>query len=193
MPIVDITDPNCRLPSFLILDANVLLELRRGKPTTPVVRAFIRRLAAESRLGNVQCYVPILTLEECYFLIIQGHYRMETKRRPARPGGKKLHWHDLYKTEPNLIAQVMPKVAGFRSRVQNVPVEPLEPESLSNYPFPAPLMKLEDRMVHHTSTVQILPKDAYLIATAERLGIPDVATLDGDFSRAPWLTRYTIP
>jgi hypothetical protein len=102
----------------------------------------------------------------------------------------RVRWHDLYKEMPELIRDWMPDLESFRRTViDGIPTQVIEPEDLGDPP-PA----VEARMMHHIEHIPILPKDAYLLAVAERLGVPHIATLDRDFRSAlDWLSVYTIP
>jgi len=49
-------------------------------------------------------------------------------------------------------------------------------------------------MRHYVASGLILPRDAYLTAVAERLGVEHIATLDRDFARLNnEFTIYTLP
>jgi predicted nucleic acid-binding protein len=179
MPVINIADPDCPLPDVLILDASMLLELpaapqHRTRDPRQAVRRFLDRLGAEAIAGRMLCVAPAITLEECYFKVIQYLYAIEAQRRsPPVP------WHRLYKSTPQLIQSYMPVLRRFREAVFGIPVVAIEPEDLGDPP-PA----LEPRMFHHIEHVPILPRDAYLLAVAERLKTPHIATLDADFRAA---------
>ena len=84
----------------------------------------------------------------------------------------------------------MSQVRKFRTLVNNIPLIILEPEDMA-VPQKTTAPPLADRMLHFMNTVQILPKDAYFLAVAERLSIEHIATLDKDFYRAKSITIYT--
>jgi predicted nucleic acid-binding protein len=198
MPLVDIADPACPLPEVLILDASVLLELcpalhrQAERARRQAVSQFINRIGEEVMAGQLLCVAPVITLEECYFKIIQYLYYADLPAHEARLraslGRPNVYWHDLYKDSPHLIQQYMTELRDFRAAVQGIPVVILEPEDFGSAP-PA----LEPRMLHHIEHIPILPKDAYLLAVAERLDSPHIATLDADFRAASgWLHVYTV-
>jgi hypothetical protein len=197
MTIIDIGDPQCLLPDKLLLDASLLLHLR---PTTiptsqqVIARRFLARISAEAGTGNLLCLASVLTLEECYFKMIQASFMDELPHHEAslkiKLGRTRVMWHDLYKDMPSLIQKYMPTIQAFRTLVQAIPVLAIEPEDLVDNGSKS---SLEERMVFYLGNVPILPKDAYLIAIAERLNIPHLATLDRDFKNVSWLNIYTVP
>jgi predicted nucleic acid-binding protein len=177
---------------MLIIDASLLLRLRKdadGDRGTNHARIFIRRLTNEALNGTIECYSPILTPEECYFKIIQVQYEKEASRRSGN--GVPINWHRLYKAEPVLIRTYMQEVKDFRRIVRALPVLPLEPEDIADSKTPHP--SIEERMLHFTDAAPTLPKDAYLLAVAERLNCVDIATMDRDFHTIANLNIYSIP
>jgi hypothetical protein len=187
MPLVNIADPNCLLPEMLIIDASLLLEVRLNTKSSkaPTVIQFTQRLNAEATAQRILCVAPPSTFEECYFKLIQNEYS-----KAAQPLG--IPWHEHYKRNPHLIQTFLPMLQRFRTGLQAIPIIPLDPKDLivsSGVPLPS----LEERMFHHMGAATILSSDAYLLAIAERLSAPHIATLDRDFRRAnSWLHIYTI-
>jgi len=139
---------------------------------------FLQRVARECLVGNTVCLAPTLVLEECYFKIIQAHIA----------GLARTTWHSYYKRNPKVIQQCLPAVTAFYQTVQALPVTIITPEDLA---LAKPTDTLEERMRHFISACDLLPKDAYILAVAERLGVGDVATLDHDWLRAKQFTVYT--
>jgi predicted nucleic acid-binding protein len=125
------------------------------------------------------CLAPTLVLEECYFKIIQAYI--------TRLSGRTV-WHQHYKFNPQVIQQCLPAITAFHQTVGALPVTVITSEDLA---LAQPTNTLEDRMRHFISACNLLPKDAYLLAVAERLGVSDVATLDSDWQRATQFTVYT--
>jgi predicted nucleic acid-binding protein len=136
--------------------------------------------------------VPTITLEECYFKILQTQFLHDFPAHEARLkrtlGRKKIRWTDLQKDSPQLIPQkYAPRLHSFRAAAQAIPIVVIEPEDFG----PGP-PELEPRMFYHIENVPILPKDAYLLAIAERLDVPHIAAMDRDFQGAAnWLNVYT--
>ena len=53
---------------------------------------------------------------------------------------------------------------------------------------------IERQIYDFVKSVHLLPKDAWIVAEADRLGVYDIATLDADFLRLDSaFTIYTIP
>jgi predicted nucleic acid-binding protein len=135
-------------------------------------------VSQECLAGNTICLAPTLVLEECYFKIIQGYIE-----RLASAS-----WHQYYKHNPQVIQQCLPAITAFHQAVQALPVTVVTPEDLA---LGQPGHTLEERMRHFISACNLLPKDAYILAVAERLGVNNVATLDSDWQRAVQFTVYT--
>ena len=100
-------------------------------------------------------------------------------------------WHTLYKRCPQHVAQCANDLQQFRQSLSMIPVAILGPNDLK--PPSRPTSAVDVRMQHFAVTHFLLPKDALLVAIAERLGVLSIATLDGDFKRlGPEFTVYTL-
>ena len=168
------------MPDCLVVDASLLLVLRSGSrhyhKTSAV--SFLQRVASECLAGNMICLAPTLVLEECYFKIVQT----------SIAGLTSSYWHQHYKSNPQVIQQSIPAITAFYQMVQALPVTIVTSEDLA---LTQPGDTLEERMRHFISAYNLLPKDAYILAVAERLGVNDVATLDSDWQRATQFTVHT--
>ena len=182
MPVVNLADSSVPLPDYLVVDASLLLVLRSGSRHQHQVDAmtFLRRVGQECMDGSMVCLAPTLVVEEYYFKIIQAYIEGITRGRRG--------WHRYYKLNPQVIQQCLAAIATFRKTVEALPITIVTPEDLA---LTQPSSTLEERMRHFISTCNLLPKDAYILAVAERLGVNDVATLDGDWQRATQFTVYT--
>lgn len=180
MPTVNLADPHAPLPDYLVVDASLLLVLLSGSshPHRAAATAFLHRVGNECLNGNMVCLAPTLVLEECYFKIIQWYI----KKRLASAS-----WHQYYKKKPQVIQQCIARITAFHQLVAALPVAIVTPEDLA---LTQPTNTLEERMRHFISAYNLLPKDAYILAVAERLGVDDVATLDHDWKRAS--TQFTV-
>lgn len=180
MTVVDISNSSVPLPDYLIVDASLLLILRSGAnhPCQPVAQAFLRRIANECLSGNTVCLAPTLVLEECYFKIIKASIKSVSQS----------WWHKCYKRDPQVIQQCLPLIKAFHKTIEALPITTVTSEDLA---LTQPTFTLEERMRHFISVCNLLPKDAYLLAVAERLGVSNVATLDSDWQRATQFTVYT--
>jgi hypothetical protein len=203
--IVDLRDPNLSLPDYLLIDASILLASRSvpgGSPSARSVAAiqFLTLVRQACAAGRIIALVSILTLEECYFKIIQWRYDNDpalANQRAAvgqqlgiRPG--RVGWHRLYKRYPQLIQNYYPDIQAFHQSVTGIPLTVIEPRDCIGWNSTS--LPIEERMRYHIHSCCILPKDAYLFAIAERLGIQHIATLDRDFNRlGAGFTVYTVP
>ncbi|MDR3576881.1 MAG: hypothetical protein P4L50_23695 [Anaerolineaceae bacterium] len=186
--IKDIRDPHLPLPEFLVLDASLVLELQpptgRQYPKQIIAQNFLSRLSTESKNNRTFPLLPILALEECYFKICQRFYESY-----CQPGEK---WHSHYKQFPNKIKNIMPALNNFKTLLDAIPVEIIEPEDLS-IPPRGKVTLLSTRLLDLIDKFCVLPKDATILSDAERLGVFSVATMDGDWNRADGFVVYTIP
>jgi hypothetical protein len=203
--ILDLGNPNVPLPTFLLIDASVLLAIRLPpgvgpNPRGADTRQFLRRVRQSYNHGNTVPLVCITTLEECYFKIISNKFRSDpslSSRRATvaarlRCSVNQVGWHRLYKDYPQFIQNCSADLQSFYQFVVGIPLTILEPEDLVNPGVEFP--PIEGRMQHYILSCSILPKDAYLIAVAERLGVNHIATLDQDFARlGSGFTIYTVP
>jgi hypothetical protein len=188
--ILDLSDPNVPLPGFILVDASILLMVRSlpGVPPSPRQAAathFLTRIQNAYCVGDTIPLVCPLTLEECYFKIIRWKYEND----PALGGGQ---WHQLYKNHPQQIRNYLSDIQAFYTWIIGIPFTIIEPEDLVTQG--TSLSPIEDRMRHYSDSCCILPKDACLVAVADRLGITHIASLDRDFERLDaTFTVYMLP
>ncbi len=193
MPTINIADPTCPLPDVLIFDASIILSLiyTKGK-NYKTIESFFKRISTEAAAGRVLCLAPTRTFDECYFKIIQQAFKKDLPAHQSRLISilkkPQVSWNDLYKDSPHLIKNYEPTLTAARKTVRQIPITPIEPVDLGKAP-----PEIESLMFYHITNTFILPGDAYLVAIADRLDIPHIATLDKDFSRAgSSLSIYTI-
>ncbi len=183
----DIRDLNAPLPEFIVLDTSLILELHpvssSANSNHTLAVNFLNRLKSEARQTRVKPLLPLLAFEECYFKICQLILTVYGKSA----GGMK--WHDYYKQHPLTIRSIHPVLMQLYQTLLSFPIEIAEPEDLAIYPKGRELL-LAARMGDLINQFAILPKDATILAEAERLGIYAVATLDRDWSRADGFTVF---
>lgn len=187
--VVDLRNSNVPLPAFLLIDASVLLAIRSLPGRAPSARSqaatqFLTRIQQAYQNDDAIPLVCALTLEECYFKIIRSKFEND----PSLGRG---HWHQLYKNHFQQIQNYFPDVQAFYQWIIGIPLTVVEPEDLADPKGVS--LSIEQRMRHYTQSCCILPKDAYLIAVAERLEVRHIATLDSDFTRlGADFTIYTL-
>jgi hypothetical protein len=186
--ILDISNPNLRFPEFIILDASIVLELTPS-PSNPhphhdLAVGIFNRLSPFAQLGQVMLLLPLLAFEECLFKLCVWEIQAYTPNQAT--------WHVFYKNNPEVILRARPKINSFCTILKGIPVEIIEPEDLT-IAHVGTTPKLQDRMVNMLFNFRVLPKDATILSTAERLGIDTVITLDQDFKRADGFTVITVP
>ena len=182
--IIDINDLNLSFPTYLILDASVLLggflpSTQTSKHSVAV--NFLKRLQMQVSYENTMALLPLLAYEECLFKIIS----IEIEANPINGN----HWHQKYKKNPQVISNTQTSVIKFNKFLQSFPISIIEPEDLvdSNN---SNSIELNIRMNQFIYLYNILPKDATILSSADRLGITHIASLDKDFSRANGFTIY---
>ena len=171
------------------MDTSLLLGLsprvaatHRGQ-IAQIANAFLKRVTQAARANNLLLLVPLLVMEECYFKLIQIQYE-------ARFGVGRPQWHDIgYKQNPQLIGTFMPMLEQFRTDVLSMPAVITGPDDLIETSAPPPIT-LERLMLNNCRDHSLLPKDAYILAEASRLGIDSLATMDSDWDRADGFTVY---
>jgi predicted nucleic acid-binding protein len=185
----DIRDSRLPLPDFLVLDASLLLELRpdltNNRPNHLVAINFLDKLSNAAKTGETIPLLPLLAFEECYFKLCVGILTQYSKNTSQ-------NWHDYYKNNPKAINAVVPLLINFKQILDAFPIEIIEPEDLA-VPPRGKLQLMADRMGEFIGSFSVLPKDATILCDAERLGVFNVATLDGDWKRADGFNVYTIP
>jgi predicted nucleic acid-binding protein len=185
--ILDISDQNIGFPDFIVLDTSIVLELTPN-PSSPhphhdlAVNIF-NRLSPLAQQGQIILLLPLLAFEECLFKLCQRDIQARSQSQ-AR-------WLDFYKRDPQVILHSQQTINHFCTILRAFPIDIVEPEDLT-IPRIETLPKLQDRMVEMLFNFRVLPKDATILSTAERLGIDTVITLDQDFKRADGFTIITV-
>jgi len=174
----DMGDASTPLPELIILDTSVLLEL--SNRSHPEALSFLGRLTQQALRGNALILVPLLVMEECYFKLIQGQYEK---------AGYKQWYHEGYKAHPEQIAVFGPLLSVFEQGVLSLPAVITGPDDLIVSSDSA-MLPLHQKMLENIRDFQVLPKDAYIVAEAQRLGVTDMATLDKDWDRFDGFTVY---
>lgn len=169
----DIADPQVSIPRELLLDTSLLLEAIWRKKQLAI--ASLMRLSRAALARQTVLLVPLLVMEECYFKLIEYHYRQSGYSQ----------WHtEGYKKQPDLIEACWPQLDEFRRQVQSLPAV-IAPGS---HPAAVPF-DLHRAMLENVRKFWLLPKDAYIAAEGERLEVRALATLDSDFDR---LTGFAV-
>jgi predicted nucleic acid-binding protein len=180
----DMGNVHVPLPEMLVADTSLLLSLAHAMPRSQqrVASDFLTRLANAAIKGEALILVPLLVMEECYFKLLQVQYEAIYGRGIAK-------WHDEgYKKHPELIRNFMPMLEQFRDAVLTLPAFITGPDDLIQT---ADLqIDLERAMLDNVSSDMILPKDAYIVAEATRLGVNCLATMGSDWDRADGFIVY---
>ena len=183
----DIRDPNVPLPEFIVLDTSLILELHpvssSANSNHTLAVNFLNRLRSEARQARVKPFLPLLAFEECYFKICQLILTAYGKN------AGNMKWHDYYKQYPLTVRSVYPVLMQLYQTLLSFPIEITEPEDLAIRPKGREPL-LSARIGDLINQFAVLPKDATILADAERLGIYTVATLDRDWSRADGFTVF---
>ena len=186
--ILNISDPYIHFPDFIVLDASVVLELRRYQsqphPNHDQAVNFFRRVSPLAAQGQVMLLLPLLAFEECLFKICVNEIRTLIPNN-AR-------WQDQYKAHPELILTSRQLLLDFYSILKGFPIVIVEPEDIAVLPIDT-VRRLADRLPDMILNFQVLPKDATILSVAERLGVDTVVTLDSDWKRADGFTVITTP
>jgi hypothetical protein len=179
-------DTRAPLPEYLIVDASLLLvsTVPTNNPAKHIGSAFLKRIATAALRGDLLILVPILVLEECFFKIICYSYEALGYNKKAGSS-----FHAGYKQHPELIAGMMPVLNAFHQQVTSLPAEITGPDDLILTTTP-PNLALDLQMLGNIDNFHVLPKDAYILAEARRLGVDAVATMDGDWRRATGFTVF---
>jgi hypothetical protein len=197
--VLGLDDPSLALLDHIFIDTSVLLRVRSHSSQQPGATSaavrFLNRIQARCLAGTLLAVVSTIALEECYYKLISRRLETDPVFNPQRATCatqrhilvSRVTWHDLYKSQPRCVQQCAGDVSAFARWVQGIPLYVLEPSDLR---VSSQVPALEERMRFFIDSAQILPKDAYLIAEAERIGIFNIATLDSDFARLD--TRFTV-
>lgn len=190
--IVDINRHPVPLPEFMVLDASMLLSLRTvlmpggGRAHHRMAARFLQRIRPAALSGTVKLLLPLLAFEECYFKLCYWIIEPIAQAAGAR------YWTAYCKSSPAVFANAIPHLQSFYRMLSAFPIEITEPEDIAIYPKGRET-SLSTRMGEFINRFAVLPKDATILAEAERLGVFTVATLDSDWRRADGFTVFAPP
>jgi len=191
------------LPTYLLLETSFMeksLSHIPG-PRSEVHRScekFLRKMRNRVKAGKLRCFVSPLVVEECIFRIVKVHYQRELAQnrdkyedeiRVAKERDPKheYDWHDLYKDHPELLSGCEDKIRTFNLAIEGIPIEVVPPKELEAGKEEKPLIDEVKRVVLESS---LLPRDAFHVVTAQRIGA-DVVVMDRDFERVDDITVYS--
>ena len=184
--ILDISDPNIKIPDLVVLDTSIVLELRtnlpKPHPNHILVVNILNRLCYLASQGQVMLLLPLLAFEECLFKICKNEIMAIT---PIT-----VNWEQYYKANPQIILKSKQTLNSFCEILKSFPIVIVEPEDIAVLPI-GTARRLADRMPELILDFQVLPKDATILSVAERLGVDTVVTLDRDWRRADGFTVIT--
>lgn len=170
------------LPHTIILDTSVILNLltKIAKITTHHVKdceLFIERILK----NNTEIYLTDWTIQEVLFVVSRWNLQEECRKKKRNSS----NWELFYKRRPNLVN----KFYGVLNTIYSELIKLSCNRKLEESSF-----AIRDKMIEIIGTKQLLPSDAYIIATAiVNKHIEAVATCDRAFARAAPLVDIYFP
>ena len=178
------------LPEFIVLDASVVSEwaapATERQPHYAVNLAFMGRLSAAARDDQTLVVLPMLALIEVF------HAQCKWVLKPqwlALPKPRPKSWMDYQKANPSAIGAAMPRIRQALQDIIDFPMWIPEPGELA--PTVLSTADFRDRVPDLMHSFQMLSADATILAVAQRLAIPNVASLDVGWRRATGFTLFT--
>jgi len=173
--VLDIADPTIVLPEIILIDTSLLLRWRHQNTS---VTAFIARLATAALAGQLLIVVPLIVFEEACFKLVQNYYINLNLG----------HWErDGYKKQPTLLLPFWSKLKQLEQAILHLPAVITGPDDL--IVSSVGTTPMHTQLLMNIRQHLLLPKDALIVAEADRLGIRDIATTDRDFDS---LSNYTV-
>jgi hypothetical protein len=189
MAFFDLSDPALPLPEQLVVDTSLLLALRPGddNPFAEAARHFMRRVAERIAAYEMVAWLPLPVLQESYHILLSGHLRRLWEAMPV--ASRPANWLKMYKDNPTLLKTGIADMTRFRMFLAAIPLTPIRPQ---DFVLADGMERLDDLMRRYIAEYHLMAQDALLLAHAECLGVPAVATLDQDWLRATVFDVYTI-
>lgn len=189
MGLLDLTDSTVPLPAQLVLDTSILLACRPGdnNPNAKFVKDFLERIGQRILAYQMVGWLLRPVLQECYHIILSQSLRRTWQEMLV--DSRRSNWLATYKTQPDLLAAGFPDLDRFDNILSAIPLTSVQPEDLVST---FGVQSIEERIRYFITTYFLLPQDALILAEAERLGVPAVATLDRDWRRVTEFDIYTV-
>jgi len=170
----------------------------RGK-THKRCEKFLRRMRNRIQAGKLRCFASPMVIEECIYRIVRVHYERELEQNrdkyedeikavKERDPRREYGWHDLYKDRPQLLSGCADQIRKLNIAIQGIPIEVLPPEELKAAEGEKPLIDEVKRVVVEFN---LLPRDAFHVVAAQRIGADGIVVMDRDFERVDDITVYS--
>lgn len=188
----DLTSPDIRLPSELVLDSGVVIHWLtavgwRGAPIPPsplqvgAVRLIDHLVQAEAT-GLV---TPTALTEVFHFVLKTGfHAALPSYREDLvdrYPKVRHHEWYHLFKARSDLVTLIEADLDRVRRSMLGNRLLVLQPADLGDIPSGRPL---DDELARTMARYRFDSNDAAILVEARRAGIAAVASSDADFRRA---------
>lgn len=159
---------------------------------------FLRRMRNRINTGRLRLFASPMVIEECIYRIVRVHYERELGQNrdkyeaeieaaKERDPKHEYDWHDLYKDHPELLSGCEDQIRQFNLAIEGIPIAVVPPEELKEAKDEKPFVDEVKRVVIESN---LLPRDAFYVVTAERIGA-DVVVMDRDFERVEGITIYS--
>lgn len=193
-----------RLPTYLLLETSFI-----EKSLSPIpgprsavhkkCEKFLQRMRNRVKTGRLRLFASPLVIEECIYRIVRVHYERELEQNrdkyeaeiqalKERTPEHKYGWHDLYKDHPELLSGCEDQIWKLNLAMQAIPITILPPEELEAGEGEQPLIEEVKRVVVKSN---LLPRDAFHVVTAQRIGADGIVAMDRDFERVDDITVYS--
>lgn len=192
------------LPTYLLLDTSFLEKSVslvpgwRGKAHRDC-KKFLRRMRNRISVGRLELFASPMVIEECIYRIVRVHYERELEQNrdkyedeigamKERDPKREYGWHDLYKDHPELLSGCEDQIKQLNIAIRGIPITVLPPEQLKAAEGEPPLIEEVKRVVVESN---LLPRDAFLVVAAQRIGADALVVMDRDFERVDGITVYS--
>lgn len=174
-------------PLFFYFDANFFINSftafsgykQKHHPYDKVCRSFLAKIdAAKKEGGNVRCYTSTFTLNELFwFIVSQDILRIVKEKKIIEKKAIEEH----YKEDPTIIHDSFAKIKSIKTDLDAFPVYIIEPQR-----------DISGDLIRLITEYDLLPADAYHIATAKSNGIDKIVAVDEDFGRPALRGEFTL-
>jgi predicted nucleic acid-binding protein len=185
--VIDLSDSRITLPSLIVVDTNILVELLAssfGTEASPANGARAAEFFVRLKAAHATGIVTPAIYAELVHVLVRNQYRTVLKRNRqaiVQRYGQINSWVDLYKHDPSILQDMRSILVPvttllIASGLYFLDYDELNPISSGN--------AIDQELVDIMCRYGLDSNDAMLLIEAQRIPVTDIATFDLDLRRA---------
>lgn len=186
--VFDLAQPGASIPPIVIVDTNVIVEYLLASFLNPTATpaAHVAQFFIDLIAGNGIGIVTPTAFTEFVHVLVRAKYRHEYGRmaptdRNARYASPVRSWADLDKQDPAILQAFLPDLERFRRLLIANGLFFVSPWELGPI---ASGRRYDVELVNLVGAYGLDSNDVAILLEAQRLGVPEIVSLDADMQRA---------